>query len=160
MLAKKIYSGCYTVDSKEDIVVFIIGMRINKLFSFSKWLPVFMAMPPMIKELYLNRELGFLHIEISFSWKTITLLQYWKSFEQLEFYAKGALHLKAWKKFNQRIGSDGTVGIYHETYKVEENAYESIYANMPLFGLAKAKGHRPVNRGLESARERLTKEQL
>ncbi len=117
-----------------------------------------MAMPPMIKELYQNKELGFLHTEMSFSWKTMTLIQYWKSFEQLESYAKGARHLKAWKKFNQRIGSDGTVGIYHETYKVEANAYESIYANMPLFGLAKAKGHRPVNRGLESARERLTKE--
>ncbi len=69
-----------------------------------------MAMPPMIKELYQNKELGFLHTEMSFSWKTMTLIQYWKSFEQLESYAKGARHLKAWKKFNQRIGSDGTVG--------------------------------------------------
>jgi len=94
VLAKKIYSGCYTVDSKEDIVVFIIGMRINKLFSFSKWLSVFMAMPPMIKELYLNKKLVFLHTEVSFSWKAITLLQYWKSFKQFEFYAKGAVHLK------------------------------------------------------------------
>ncbi|MCG3005253.1 DUF4188 domain-containing protein, partial [Escherichia coli] len=59
VLAKQIYNGRYTADSEEDMVVFIIGMRINKLFSFSKWLPVFMAMPPMKKELYQNKELGF-----------------------------------------------------------------------------------------------------
>ena len=45
----------------EDIVVFIIDIRINKRVSIHKWFPVFNAMPGMIKELYTNKdELGFL----------------------------------------------------------------------------------------------------
>jgi hypothetical protein len=34
-----------------DVVVFLIGMRINKLWKFWKWLPVVSAMPRMLKEL-------------------------------------------------------------------------------------------------------------
>ena len=63
-LAKQIYTGRYTTENDKDIVVFIIGMRVNKRFKHSKWLPVFNAMPGMIKELYTNKEeLGFLSTE-------------------------------------------------------------------------------------------------
>jgi hypothetical protein len=34
-----------------DFVVFLIGMRINKPWKLHKWLPVFLAMPRMLKEL-------------------------------------------------------------------------------------------------------------
>jgi hypothetical protein len=36
------------------------------------------------------------------------------------------------------VGTDGSVGIWHETYKVAAGDYENIYVNMPLFGLGKA----------------------
>lgn len=66
-MAKKIYTGRYTTANDEDIVVFIIGMRVNKRLAFHKWLPVFKAMPGMIKELYVNKEeLGFLSMETYF----------------------------------------------------------------------------------------------
>ena len=34
-----------------DFVVFLIGMRINKPWKLHKWLPVFLGMPRMLKEL-------------------------------------------------------------------------------------------------------------
>src|SRR5450755_780756 len=34
-----------------DFVVFLIGMRVNKIWKVHKWLPVFLAMPKMLKEL-------------------------------------------------------------------------------------------------------------
>ncbi len=34
-----------------DFVVFIIGVRINAIWKVHKWLPVFLAMPRMLKEL-------------------------------------------------------------------------------------------------------------
>jgi hypothetical protein len=43
-----------------DFVVFVIGMRINKLWKVHKWLPVFLAMPRMLKELEKQPESGFL----------------------------------------------------------------------------------------------------
>ena len=34
-----------------DFVVFIIGMRVNRAWKLHKWVPVFLAMPRMLKEL-------------------------------------------------------------------------------------------------------------
>ena len=40
-----------TAEVEGDFVVFLIGMRVNKPWKIHKWLPVFLAMPRMIKEL-------------------------------------------------------------------------------------------------------------
>ena len=121
-----------------DFVVFLIGMRFNQLWKIHKWLPVVLAMPRMLKELYKNPDLGLLHHEMWFS-RTIIIVQYWRSMDQLINYAKSkdSEHLPAWKNFNQLIGNDGSVGIWHETYSVGRGTYENIYANMPPFGLGK-----------------------
>ncbi len=122
-----------------EFVVFLIGMRINEPLKIHKWLPVARAMPRMIAELKRQPELGFLHGESWFG-RTIILVQYWRSMAQLLAYAKNkdAQHLPAWRSFNQAIGTDGSVGIWHETYAVAPGGYESIYVNMPPFGLGKA----------------------
>lgn len=156
-LVNKIYNGRFTADNDQEFVVFIIGMRFNKLLAFRKWVPVFMAMGPMIKELYQHPKWGFLHTEFAFGWRTVTLIQYWKSFEGLEGYAHGKTHAEAWKNFNQKVNNDGSVGIFHETYKIGRNGAESIYNNMPKFGLAKAFSHVPVTKGRETARSRIEK---
>lgn len=139
-----------------DFVVFLIGMRINQPLKIHKWLPVATAMPRMINELTRQPELGFLHAEMWFS-RTIILLQYWRSMEQLLAYAKNkeAAHLPAWQSFNKSIGIDGSVGIWHETYAATAGSYENIYVNMPLFGLGKAGVVHTVNGGRQSARARL-----
>jgi len=156
-LGQKIYNGRYTARSEESFVLFIIGMRVNKIFSITKWLPVFRAMGPMIKELYQNRDLGFIHTEFLLNWRRVTLIQYWKSFEELESYAHGKTHAVAWKSFNQKIKDDGSVGIYHETYIIEKGASEAIYSNMPMFGLSKAFSHIHVAPKTDSARARMQK---
>ena len=122
-----------------EFVVFLIGMRINEPLKIHKWLPVARAMPRMIAELKRQPELGFLHGESWFG-RTIIFVQYWRSMAQLLAYAKNkdAQHLPAWRSFNQAVGTDGSVGIWHETYAVAPGGYENIYVNMPPFGLGKA----------------------
>ncbi len=155
-MMKPVIPGRYTAQMDDSFVVFVIGMRINKLFAVSKWLPVALAMGGMLKELYENKELGFLSTESFFTGRTIVQIQYWKSFEDLEHYARHAsLHLKAWKNFNQKASKTETVGIFHETFVVEKGQYESVYANMPLFGLAKAGESLPVSSQRETARARM-----
>lgn len=156
-MGKKIYNGRFMASTEESFVLFFIGMRINKFFSFTKWVPVFQAMGPMIKELYQNPELGFIHTEFHLNWRGVTLIQYWKSFEDLEAYARGQTHSVAWKSFNQKIKNDGSVGIYHETYKIEKGASEAIYNNMPMRGLSKAFTHIQVGSKTDSARDRIGK---
>jgi hypothetical protein len=132
-----------------DFVVFLIGMRINQPLKVHKWIPVAAAMPRMLRELGRQPEQGFIHAEMWFS-RTIILVQYWRSMEQLMAYAKdrNAEHLPAWRAFNQAIGTDGSVGIWHETYQVAAGGYENIYVNMPLFGLGKAGTLHPARGGM------------
>jgi hypothetical protein len=145
-----------TVDG--EFVVFLIGMRINNPLLVHKWVPVAAAMPRMLKELFRNPELGFLHGEIWFS-RTIVVLQYWRSMEKLLAYArnKEAEHLPAWQAFNKSVGTNGSVGIWHETYAASAGTYENIYANMPAFGLGKAGTLHPAQGGMHSAADRLRK---
>ncbi|MFD2627409.1 DUF4188 domain-containing protein [Oceanobacillus kapialis] len=156
-MGKHIFSGRFTTENEEDLVVFIIGMRINKRLAIQKWLPVFTAMPPMIRELYTNqKELGFLSMESFFGLRTTVMIQYWRSTEDLLAYAKGSNHLKAWKNFNKKVGDNPAVGIYHETFVVKQGNYESFYGNMPQYGLAKAMPHIPISPHHRSAQKRLT----
>jgi hypothetical protein len=127
-----------TVQMDGDFVVFIIGMKINRLWKFHKWIPAAKAMPRMLKELSQKPESGFMGFQIYGSLSPV-IVQYWKSFEHLEAYAKdrNGEHYPAWKAFNSKIKSNGDLGIWHETYKVKAGEYECIYNNMPKYGLGK-----------------------
>lgn len=148
-----LYTQKMTVELEGDFVVFLIGMRINKFWKVHKWLPVFLAMPAMLKELSAHPELGFLGYHQS----GLTFVQYWRSFEHLETYArnKNQLHLPAWQAFYKRGGMDGDVGIWHETYRIEAGHYEAVYGNMPALGLGKVGKLVPTSGHRESARERM-----
>jgi hypothetical protein len=128
---------CAQIDG--EVVVFLIGMRFNKLWKIHKWLPVVLAMPRMLRELGQNPDLGFLGAHSWFG-RTVIVLQYWRSVEDLQAYAKNRdrAHLPAWAAFNREIGKSGDVGVWHETYRTREGDYETVYVNMPSFGLAKA----------------------
>lgn len=153
----EIFKGRYTADAQGDFVVFLIGMRVNKLLSVRKWMPVASAMGPMLQALYQHPDKGFLGGQTFVSWRTILMVQYWRSFEDLEKFARNAddPHLSAWRKFNQAIGSDGTVGIFHETYRVGAGQHETVYVNMPRTGMPAAMGHVPVSRQRNNARDRM-----
>jgi len=145
---------CADVDG--DFVVFLIGMRINSLIKLHRWIPVAAAMPRMLKELEQRPELGLLHYEI-WGGRTTLVLQYWRSLDQLLAYAtdKQAKHLPAWRAFNRAVGTNGAVGIWHETYSVSAGRFESVYVNMPEFGLGKALGVKPATGARHSAAGRL-----
>jgi Domain of unknown function (DUF4188) len=127
-----------TAEIEGDFIVFLIGMRINKFLKPWKWLPTFAAMPRMIRELGQRPESGFLGGRYYLGGpRSPTMVQYWRSFDQLEAYArsKDATHWPAWVAFNQRVGSSGDVGIWHETYLIGAGRYECVYNNMPPTGL-------------------------
>jgi hypothetical protein len=111
----------------------------------------------MMQALYTYPEKGFLHAEFFWNLSGPVLIQYWRSFEDLENFARNPSdpHLEPWKKFNQAVGSNGTVGIWHETYLVNPNQFESVYGNMPKFGLGAALEHVPAVGRRETAKLRL-----
>ncbi len=142
-----------------DFVVFLIGMRINRPLKVWKWLPVARQMPRMLIELGKHPDMGLLHARTHFGFPNVLVVQYWRSFEHLHRYAtnRNASHLPAWQSFNLAIGSDGDVGIWHETYLVKADAYETVYNNMPPYGLGRAGALEPAIGSLKSAMMRLGK---
>lgn len=150
-----------TVANEQEFVVFLIGMRVNKVWKVQKWVPVAAAMARMLKELNEHPEMGFLGVESTLNFPTTLMIQYWRSFEDLAVYAgnKNAVHLPAWREFNRRIGSNGDVGIWHETYRIPAGSYEAVYNNMPAFGMGKVFPLVPAIGQRESARARIAAKQ-
>jgi Domain of unknown function (DUF4188) len=110
-----------------DFVVFLIGMRINRLWKPHKWLRNLRAMPTMLKELEAApAEHGFLGYT---NLGLLSLVQYWRSFDHLEAYARARdkHHWPAWLEFNRLIkDSRGDLGIWHETSSALANTRTSI----------------------------------
>jgi hypothetical protein len=153
----KINPGQYTALVQSEPVLFLIGMRINRFWKIHKWLPVALAMGPMLSELIRNPSKGLLWYRVFPGLRNITVIQYWRSFADLEHFAraKDEPHRPAWQRFNQRVGTKGDVGIWHETYLIAPGTYECIYSNMPRFGLAAATEHVPAGRLGQAAAYRM-----
>ena len=144
-MAQVINTGRWTAEIEGDFVVFVIGARIN-----SKWrlirairdLGGRRGMGHMLKYLTEHPEKGLLGYETM----GFVNIQYWRSFELLEAFAKDRddPRLQAWRNFWKRVGKSGRTGIWHETFLVRSGEYEAIYGNMPAYGLGKATKLVPV----------------
>jgi hypothetical protein len=151
-----------TAAAEGEVVILLIGMRINHFWAVHHWLPVFLAMPRMLRELgrSRNRDRGLLnHILLTASPRTYYVVQYWESKEKLYAYASASdmFHHKAWATLNRKEKAGklrAHVGIWHETYVVPEGSYESIYGDMPAFGLAAAHGVLPLEARGRRGRDR------
>ncbi|MER5786526.1 DUF4188 domain-containing protein [Streptomyces mobaraensis] len=158
-MGKSPIAGRVTAAAEGDVVVFLIGMRINRWCSARHWIPVFGAMRRMLAELDRDPSAGLLGYRLLTAGpREYMVLQYWESREKLLAYAAdgGRAHRPAWAAFNRRARqAAGRVGIWHETYVVPEGSYESVYSGMPRHGLGAAHGVEPVARRGERAAERL-----
>jgi hypothetical protein len=143
-----------TVEIEGDFVVFLIGARFNKLHLARSLVDLGgrRGMKHMLDYLVARPEKGLLAYEMGLP----TIVQYWRSFEQLEAFAKDKddPHLDAWRTYWHRVGRTDRTGIWHETYLVHAGDYEAIYGNMPPHGLGKAGRIIPVSES-SGARTRL-----
>src|SRR4051812_38024336 len=107
----QIQRGRYTAAIEGDFVVFLIGARLNKpwllLQSFYD-LGGRHGMGAMLEKLMSQPEKGLLGYRMGFP----TIVQYWRSFEHLEAFARdpGDLHRPAWLDWTRpaRAGAPAT----------------------------------------------------
>jgi hypothetical protein len=134
-------------------------MRVNQFWAIKKWLPVAQAMGPMMQTLSQNPEKGLLGARMFFrGWPLETcMVSYWRSFDDLTRFARAEHdpHWQPWQRFMREVGADGSVGIWHETYRVDPANCECIYGNMPAFGLAAATAHVPISERTRTAKARM-----
>lgn len=140
-----------------EFVLFLIGMRINRMLMVPKWWLVFRAMSRMLTELSADPEAGLAHFRLQRGLRNFMVVQYWDSWEKLEAYAHdpGRAHRPAWNEFYRKIGLNGEVGIWHETYLIKPGQVEAVYGNMPPFGLGNVFELRPSTGALNNAAARL-----
>jgi hypothetical protein len=144
-----------TAEIEGDFVVFLIGARLNnKLRPIRSVIDLGgrRGMKNMLDHLVAHPEKGLLAYEMGFP----TIVQYWRSFEHLEAFAKDKEdpHLEIWRQYWRRVGKSRRSGIWHETYLVRAGEYEAVYGNMPAHGLGKAGRLVPVG-AASTARGRL-----
>ena len=107
--------------SGDNVVVFLLGMRLNKVWRVDAWLPVFVGQYRMLKELSRDPDSGLLGYRTVFDKDGGTSIQYWRDTESLYAYAADTaqLHRPAQKAFFRRErNAVAAVGIWHETYEV------------------------------------------
>ena len=152
-----IFPGRYTAKTDKPFVVFLIGMRINRVWAIHQWLPVARAMIPMLTTLYRHPEKGFLGGYTTLGRGGPVSVQFWRSFEDLERFAHNPSdpHLPAWRQFAKALAGKGSVGIWHETYQVQPGQFEALYSGMPRFGLGEAIEHTPIEGKTDTARGRI-----
>jgi hypothetical protein len=130
--------GRWTAEIDGDFVVFIIGARPDwrhPIRTFND-LGGRKGMQHMLTYLTDHPEKGMLGFQSSL----LTVIQYWRSFEHLEAFARDESdpHLQVWRDYWKRVGKDARSGIWHETFLVRAGEYEAIYGNMPPHGLGQA----------------------
>ncbi|GAB3597977.1 DUF4188 domain-containing protein [Microbacterium tumbae] len=152
----KVITGRMTHHHDGELVVFHIGMQINRWWRPDLWLPAFLAMPRMLRELSVDTGSGLLGYELLFGGGGPYVVQYWSSTEKLYAYASAPdqEHRPAWTAFNKAARkAPGAVGVWHETFLVERA--ESIYVSTKRMGLAKATAHVEVGRRHDRASARM-----
>ena len=149
------------------LALFLIGLRVHKPWKVGIVRRAGSAMPRMIAELEANRRaaergeaqhLGYLGSRTTLDLGGPTVIQWWRSVEDIYAYANAASleHRPAWLDFYRAAKADPTaVTIWHETYAIEPGGVESLYGGPGAFGLADIAGTVPVGRRGETARERL-----
>jgi hypothetical protein len=146
--------GRWTAEVEGDFVVFLIGARLSKRHPIASLVDLGgrRGMKHMLDYLVAHPDKGLLGYDMGLP----TIVQYWRSFEHLEAFAKDAddPHLDAWRSYWKRVGKSARTGIWHETFMVRAGEYEAIYGNMPAHGLGKAGHLVPANQA-STARGRL-----
>ncbi|HWD78912.1 MAG TPA: DUF4188 domain-containing protein [Kribbella sp.] len=152
-----VVEGRHSAAYDGELVVFLIGMRVNSVLKVREWLPVVRAMGPMLRELSKDKDSGLLGFRTLPTWRGVTLVQYWESVEKLQAFANdtGRKHRPAWVEYFRNSYKGGAAGIWHETYVVPAGNTETIYGNMPLLGLGRVQGVVPVGNRGDTAAERL-----
>ena len=151
--------GRWTAQVDGDFVVFLIGSMVHDPAVATEAIGLLMTMTEMLDELEADPSKGLLGYTRHGELGSGVIVQYWRSFDSLESYARnpGDRHAPVWRAWN-RLATDarGGAGIWHETFKIAAGSYEAIYQNMPVIGLQKAGLALSVTEAKDSARARLS----
>ena len=130
--------GKFAADGADPVTVFMVGIRVNRWLAPWHWLPLLLALPPMVRELASEPDSGLLGYRLLLGpgVREAMLVQYWRDAEGLRRFARDpdSTHRAAQKRFWRHYAAAGAaVGVWHEL--LPASAPESLYGNMPPTGI-------------------------
>lgn len=121
-----------------EYVVYINGMRLNKLRALPKYLHAGLEAAKMFERLEADPDSGFLgYLPAFMGLRSGAAIQYWRSPDDIKRFARDPddLHVPAWQWYNEAVGSNGELGFWAELYVVRDGSFETFYRNVPPIGL-------------------------
>ncbi|MEY9857731.1 hypothetical protein ABH935_003339 [Catenulispora sp. GAS73] len=142
---RKRMRGRFMADNTEPIAVLLIGARINKWRAVHHWVPVFRAMPRMLRELRKDPDSALLGYRILWGpwFGQVTVVQYWRRAGDIRAFShdESRTHRPAQDRFMARyMRANGAVGIWHEMLSVRAGSYQCLYGDMPPTGIGAFRG--------------------
>lgn len=146
--------GRWTAQIDGDFVVLLIGFRVRLSPRVLPAVPLLLQMPRMLRDLSRDPSKGLLGFQQHGGPRGV-IVQYWRSFEDLERFARNPddRHARVWREWFRRAQhQNSSVGIWHETYRVSAGQCESVYQGMPSdFGLLAAGTATRIGSGVHAA---------
>lgn len=145
----EIQLGKFAADNTGQVVVLLLGIRINRWRRPAHWLPLLLAMPAALRELKAQPHGGLLGYRLFLGPgpRQAMLLQYWRSVDDVHAFAHHpasshrAAQQRLWRHY---AAAGGAVGIWHEILPLAEGAYHGLYGNMPPTGIGATRALRPL----------------
>lgn len=119
-------------------VVYINGMRLNKLRALPKYLRTRRKAGKMFEQLEADPESGFLgYLPAFMGLRSGAAIQYWRSLDDIRWFAQDpdGVHVPGWQWYNEEVGNNGELGFWAELYVVKDGSFETFYRNVPPIGL-------------------------
>lgn len=162
--AHPVLRGRWTANIEGSFCVFLIGVILNGHIPNKEMDNMKRAFDDMVKELESDPEkFGYLGGH-GYSSQNIRVdgamaVQYWRTQEQLMAYARNGMrkHIPAMNWSSKVVKASDHIGFWHESFHVEDGAYECIYVNCPQMLLGKASSVIPAVGTRRTARGRLGK---
>lgn len=158
----EILEGRWTAEVDGDFVVFLIGAQVRNPFRARRALPLLGQMRGMLADLERDRvagiDRGFLGYQSHGVGPIGVIVQYWRSFDDLERFARapGERHAEVWRAWYRAAQHRSrAAGIWHESFAVRAGQYEAVYQGTPVMGLLKAGRPQRITHRTLTARDRL-----
>jgi hypothetical protein len=150
--------GKVIADNGEPIVVFVVGLRINRWRAVRYWVPLVLTMPGMLHALTRVPDGGLLGYRLLLGPgpRQAAILQYWRRPEELHQFASefAGPHRSAKRRYWWHYGSTDAVGVWHELLVSAEGQHHGMYGNMPPTGLGALRAVRPGEWSAQQTREK------
>lgn len=130
-------------DVDGDLVVYVNGMRLNRLRAVREWFLAGRKLAAMFERLEADPDSGFLGYQPAFvGLRTGAAIQYWRSLDDLLRFARDpdGPHVPAWTWYEDEVDEGGGVGFWAELYVVEAGSYETFFRNVTDVGLGRVVG--------------------